>query len=378
MDENRHGGIWAAFATALSLGLLAGCGGGQMASDAAALRRSAPLASASLSALDAANALMDVAEVRYYSYFWHDGTAVPTQTSGPFAYRYYPGPGTYLGVVIVADQGYPVGGVYVMGGSFGSGHTYVGQSANFLSLVDAASAGGDNGCYALAERDTQGSQSLVVNELSGSVTGTRTTERLVGPLAEFRGQQARELAITTTSQTIQNGNTSTSTVADKFYSAVTGPGELAEYGYTGTSSSGAGSSAYSATYTAYYEPVHVSLLYRLAVGESTYETRTTHTSAVATAGGVTGPVSSSTSIRKTVITYVGRETVTVPAGTYETCKFEYASPPVVSPPISGIVNTSWVIVGTGITVKQTTAYRGSSLASSVTRATSVIYNYQPL
>jgi hypothetical protein len=61
---------------------------------------------------------------------------------------------------------------------------------------------------------------------------------------------------------------------------------------------------------------------------------------------------------------VGQEQVTVPAGTYSTCKFE------VTTADSPVVTTSWVIVGKGIPV-----HTSSSGSDGVTiKATAITLN----
>jgi len=59
---------------------------------------------------------------------------VPTQTSGPFHFRHYPGTGYLLGVVVHSDATWLIDGVYVMGGGFGSTPRFVGLVADFVTL----------------------------------------------------------------------------------------------------------------------------------------------------------------------------------------------------------------------------------------------------
>lgn len=80
---------------------------------------------ASTSVIDAtaaANQLMDYGEHHFPDLF--PGSA-PTLTFESFLYRYYPSTQIYLGV--------SVGGVYVLGGKFGSSILYVGQITDFIS-----------------------------------------------------------------------------------------------------------------------------------------------------------------------------------------------------------------------------------------------------
>jgi alpha-tubulin suppressor-like RCC1 family protein len=79
-----------------------------------------------------ANRLFDFAQPRYPAYF--PGSAI-TQTADIWTYRYYAATGVYLGVNnSVADKG----GVYVLGGPFGTTPIRVGKLSDFLSGVPAS------------------------------------------------------------------------------------------------------------------------------------------------------------------------------------------------------------------------------------------------
>ncbi len=80
---------------------------------------------------------------------------------------------------------------------------------------------------------------------------------------------------------------------------------------------------------------------------------------------VNGTPSSYTSNDTSTTTYLGREAVTVAAGTYEACKFETTSGPTTAP------STNWYLVGKGIHLK-------SVSGASTTEATSVRFNGQAL
>jgi hypothetical protein len=82
--------------------------------------------------LSLANRLFDFAQSSYPAYF--PGPA-STQTADIWIYRYFSATGTYLGVNnSIADKG----GVYVLGGSFGSTPIRVGKLSDFLSGVPAS------------------------------------------------------------------------------------------------------------------------------------------------------------------------------------------------------------------------------------------------
>lgn len=95
--------------------------------------RSASESSAAALAVDTATAaaqLLDYAEAQLPGYF---PTREATQQLAPFAYRHYPDTGIYLGVVLTEGAGYPVQGVYVMGGPFGNAPMAVGQLTDHVT-----------------------------------------------------------------------------------------------------------------------------------------------------------------------------------------------------------------------------------------------------
>lgn len=103
-----------------------------------ALRRVKALAlstGGNVSPEEAARQLMDYAEQQYPDYFRGPATA---GVMAPFVYRYYPASGTYLGVVSSGGTSYINGGVYVMGGVFGNGPSYVGQLSELFTPLGPA------------------------------------------------------------------------------------------------------------------------------------------------------------------------------------------------------------------------------------------------
>ncbi len=117
-----------AFAALLALGLGAvGCG-----EALAGAAKPAAAAAAVVDGTEAARQLMDFAEVTFPNYF---PPHPAVSTAAPFVYRYYPDTGIYLGVVTQAGQGFPLNGVYVMGGEFGPNPVPVGQLTDYITPV---------------------------------------------------------------------------------------------------------------------------------------------------------------------------------------------------------------------------------------------------
>jgi hypothetical protein len=123
----------------------AGCSGGTQeaakaptAQAAISLSGAQPQAAsaAAVSPQDAAEQLMDFAESRFPQFFPRHSL---TQSSAPFAYRYYSETGLYLGVVVTDGTAYRVGDVYVMGGTFGGAPVYEGPLAVYITPVAAPS-----------------------------------------------------------------------------------------------------------------------------------------------------------------------------------------------------------------------------------------------
>jgi hypothetical protein len=131
------------FAIAVVAALVAGCGGGgndntaSLTIPAAATPQPHAMAAATITPAQAADQLMDFAEGAFPQYFPGHKT---TQAFQGFVFRFYPETGVYLGVAVTASAGYQVGGVYVMGGSFGNSPVYVGPSTTFATTTGDASA----------------------------------------------------------------------------------------------------------------------------------------------------------------------------------------------------------------------------------------------
>jgi hypothetical protein len=340
-------------AMVVACALVAGCGGGAAPADSPMRTAQATqLAAGAVSTQEAAEDLLDVAEVRYYSYFQGHSA---TQTSGPFAYRYYPATGTYLGVVVTADPQYPLNGVYVMGGSFGSAPQYVGPLSAFLNPVDLSSAGTNNGCFDSAGTFPAGTDIVAGYQFDGPYSGTSTVESVYKGAAIFQGQQTNEIDFATTSTTSAGVHTV------KSYGNFTGDGEFTDYGWVASDPSGAPGNF--VTSTEIYQPPFVDHLARLAVGQSVVQQERAYERE-----------SQTWWTARVITTYLGRETITVPAGTFETCKMEAISPV----GESGSIYTQWFKAGTGILVQYTYTAPGTGAAGSTGRATSITRNGQPL
>lgn len=79
---------------------------------------------------DRARQLLDHAERNYPQWF---PDRLATQSAPPFAFRFHPQTGAYIGVVVQPGLGYIFDGVYVLGGPFGTVPIYVGQVQSFIT-----------------------------------------------------------------------------------------------------------------------------------------------------------------------------------------------------------------------------------------------------
>jgi hypothetical protein len=148
------------------------------------------------------------------------------------------------------------------------------------------------------------------------------------PNVSFEGNNASEWATTLT----QNlGGLGPFTSFGKSYSRIEGL-EVVTFGHTSETQFPIQSTSRSVNI-----PPQRDARYTLDVGQSL-----THTYSVTTTINTAGQPQQTVNATNTyTVRYLGRETVTVPAGTFEACKFELDN---------GIL-TSWEAVGKGITVK---------------------------
>lgn len=355
--------------------LLAACGGGADSTQAtsaspqavaSAMRAGPRLLSpmAAATATEAANQLMDAAEAAYPQYF---PSRQPTQSFAPFVFRYYPQTGIYLGVVVTNSSFYTLNGVYAAGSPFGGldNPTLIGLVTDFITPVGGGGGGTANGCFDLALFDTQGTHLEVAYSYSGSMTGTQVMDTTVGGLTTFEGYQARET--TTLVSANHDGMSSNSTT--RSYILRTGDAEVTHYGTIGTYSSTMQGVTYSSTIRTVMSPPYVDPQYSLAIGASVTSTHSGFSTTTTSMTGAPDQTHASPFSSTMTTKYVGQESVTVPAGTFNTCKFE------VTTSGSTDVSTSWFIAGKGIHVKSSYSYNSTV---SVIQAVSVKLNGVPL
>ena len=189
----------------------------------------------------------------------------------------------------------------------------------------APTAGTAAACYDANLGDTPGATSEVTLRITpsdgGDIYEYVTTGIVSGPVT-FEGQEAYETTLTSTDA----GPPVTTTAVYKYYAKRTGTAERTEYGLT------YGPDANTISFTSVESPPVVNGTYGLTAGQSIQ-----------------------LSYRDTpnlTVTFVGIESVTVPAGTYAACRFLLDST------TPAYANEQWVLVGTGLVVKEVQSQPG--------------------
>jgi len=199
----------------------------------------------------------------------------------------------------------------------------------------------------------------------------------------FQGISARQI----NQIAIADTATYASAVTATFFSNATGSGQSTAYGSVGSTtylnkSTGVTSAI---ELTAIDTPPFIDNRYRLGVGQSVVQSENEALTQSVTYSGpsATPPRTSSFSqTYKMIITFLGRETITVPAGTYETCKFEEVTPGITLNSNGsyqyGSVRMRWVVAGIGLPVQDIWSAPGYSSNLTVIKATSLTLNGQAL
>jgi len=365
---------------------LSACGGGSQppaagATPAAAVERlrlrALAVAASAVAPAEAARQLMDFGEAQFPQYF---PSRPATQSFGPFQYRHYAESGIYLGVVVQQGQGYEYLGVYVMGGPFGDAPQFVGPLASFITPVDSGPGptGVSNGCYdvMLATGETAGTwlvqvRQLVLRLAVGESTTTQTLELVVTGAATFEGHAAMETRQREAEGVYTDGipDGTPNLVEYLNYDRRTGAAEVTYYGNTGTSTRVDNSAGTTITTTstgrAVPVPPRALNFYSLPLGGSTTISTTYHYhSSTTTTVGNQAPLTTVTDTQEPsneTNRFVRRESITVPAGTFQACVFETTTP---DDPQTTV--TEWVADGRGFPLKRVSVTQGVTMDSETT------------
>lgn len=363
----------------VALTLTGGCGGGDSDGSTATVTRvtAAQLrttlgtqlrVAATASPAQAAEQLLDYAETTFPTLF---PSRQATATLDPFLYRYHPQTGVYVGVVVKANMGYMLDGVYVMGGPFGDAPVYVGQIGRFIAPVNpgagtAGPAGPNNGCYDLALFETVGTRIERTMQSVGSSKGVVTEVLTINGERTFEGHTAVETHVRRTG-TLSGVSSVTQVDSDeKRYQKRTGEFEVTRYGFESTNYTSSESRIVRTRFATERQ-------YGLAVGESVIQSVTGTTTTISPSTKDTPQTTAF--VRQETVKFVGREQVTTPSNTYSTCKFTttYADQDGANANVEEMI---WVIDGKGIVVKMQLYFKGQRFVTD--EATSVKLNGQNL
>ena len=179
-----------------------------------------------------------------------------------------------------------------------------------------------------------------------------TDDRTIGGIVSFNGRQARETNGTTTS-TVSNAGAanSTSTTDTSTYTIVTDsvPQVLA----IGTESFSTSQAQGFTITTDVITDIDPGILSRfnLNAGESYNDSYTTTVTTTVNTGGFGSSTQTTETDTTRTVRYVGRQTVSVPAGTFETCRFDSTSTTTFNGESSTSSSTDYFGVGNGILIK---------------------------
>ncbi|MFG5410993.1 hypothetical protein ABXN37_26410, partial [Piscinibacter sakaiensis] len=211
-------------------------------------------------------------------------------------------------------------------------------------------------CFNLALSETQGTVLRSVFNYSGIITGTQTVVATVGGLTSFEGATAREIVATTNGTNTIAGLTTTISTEVKAYNRAAANGEVTNYGAIVSAPVTVAGFTVTSNSKTVYNPPWVDRRNTLSAGQQITQTYTGTTTT--TTGGLFGTPGSTTTNTATisdVVRFVGIESVTVPAGTYQACKFENWAP---ATPAD--VTTNWIVVGSGALAKTLSVSSGGT------------------
>ncbi|MBI5256735.1 MAG: hypothetical protein HY855_09560 [Burkholderiales bacterium] len=365
-------------ATALAAAaLLAACGGGSGSEPAqpaaAAAQRNRPLAVGignPVAPDEAARQLLDFAEGAFKSQL---PERQATMVTGPARYRVYSN-GTVLGVAVGSGPNYLLDGVYVMGGAFGSAPQFVGLLTSFITPVQPGSGatGPSNGCHDLDLAGTTGTQTAVTYEYTGQITGNKTVlTQVVGP-AMFEALPAVETLVKTSGVLIVDGLPASASAEIRNFHQKTAAGEITHLGSTVATTASTTDYSAATTIKTVYAPAWQDRSAALAQGQTLSADWQSQITRVTTYSIPGFPPTTNTygDAGATTLRYIGRESLTLPGGTYSTCRFERIN---MLP--GGGWTTEWWLVGTGLLLKSVQA---SGHAVQTMRAISLSMNGNPL
>lgn len=201
-----------------------------------------------------------------------------------------------------------------------------------------------------------GSRASLVYTYSGLIGGDQTVESVVDGASTFKGQSAVQVTTTTTGSNSFQGITTTTTTRSRSYAQAANNGLTRTLGaiIEATVSTALPSipglpplpgTNTTTTSETVYNPPSENIEYTIAVGQSINKTESSTTTVTSGPGAGTAPITVSGT---TTYTFEAKETITVPAGTFSTCRYRFSTPG------DSTTSQSWLIVGKGIMAKSET------------------------
>lgn len=212
-------------------------------------------------------------------------------------------------------------------------------------------------CFNLALFETAGTSLRTVIDLSGASTGSQTIVATVGNPTTFNGTATRETVITATGTGAAGDVQLTSDIETRVYRLATSNGTVTEHGATSRAAITVSGNTGTSTGRTTSSVPFVDGRFTLSAGQTQLQT-----GSFTTATTTNGATSSQTTLISRNVRFVGIESVTVPAGTFNACRFEEA--PTNAP---SETTTSWVAVGNGATLRSV-AVSSTGTQTSVARS----------
>ena len=290
------------------------------------------------------------------------GTAAPQtltieHAGKTFDVRFFAATGNYLGVAN--------GEAFGLGPFTGNALQSFGAMQQYAELVCANGACGEgpggggtggtggslNDCAgpAWASLPT-GYRTRVIYAYRGIITGDQTIEAVIDGNATFEGQTARQITAKTNGSNTAQGITVPITTVLKSYQVAAANGLVDTLGSLIDSTTGGitigGFTTPDTTLSTkvVFDPPEPNSEFTLALGGSLTKTTTSRSTTLASSIGVPAVGTTITSTGSVTHTYEARESVTVPAGTYSTCRYRASRS-------NGDATVNWFIVGKGLMVK---------------------------
>jgi hypothetical protein len=189
----------------------------------------------------------------------------------------------------------------------------------------------------------------------------RTDDGTVVGMTTFQGHAALEVQVH--GVTTETGITSETDVVSGYASIDPMTYKITDYGAASDSTLTSGGATTVSNATSVFNPPFVDATYTLSPGQTITQTSTTTATGTITINGVAQQPQTATVTRTDTVTFVGVVTITVPAGTFQACRFDHS---IVMCTGNGTqLESDWLRIGDGIELQSTNAGAISNQALSI-------------